>query len=98
MRKESWTHSITGINWEYEKEIRSVFYGSSKNDNHDITLPDNSISAVILGSHFISAHKRIPKLLQNMYINKQLFYMQLQTGSYRLQKECGKLEEYFDSL
>ncbi|QHX42182.1 DUF2971 domain-containing protein [Treponema vincentii] len=86
--------------WEYEKEIRSVLYGSlySKNDYHDITLPDNSISAVILGSHFISKHKSIPKLLQNMYINNQLFYMQLQAGSYRLQKECGSLEEYFDSI
>lgn len=86
--------------WEYEKEIRSVFYGPlcSKNDYHDIVLPDNSISAIILGSHFVSKHKRIPKLLQDMYINNQLFYMQLQAGSYRLQKERERLEEYFDSI
>lgn len=86
--------------WEYEKEIRSVYYGPliSKNKDHDIILPENSISAIILGSHFISRYKRIPKFLKNMYKKNCLFYMQLQAGSYQLTKESVGIENYFDII
>lgn len=81
--------------WSYEKELRSVIFGSllgiEKNkDFKDFVLPENCISAIMLGSHFMKERQQVsPKLpicLKSFYESGSLFYMQLQSDKYNLEK------------
>ncbi|MBP3709667.1 MAG: DUF2971 domain-containing protein [Treponema sp.] len=85
--------------WEYEKEVRSVVYGSPDSiggEYKDVQLPEESISAVILGSYFMSETKgNIPSILKPWYEGYKLHYMQLQADKYKLERKKDFKEEWF---
>lgn len=81
--------------WNYEKEVRSVIYDMSNEDFIDISLDPDCISAIILGSQFISTVKKIPGFLKTWNSRKKLFYMQLCSAEYKLDRMSDIPEKYF---
>ena len=74
--------------WCYEKEIRSVVYRAKKQDYYEIKLNDACISGIILGSYFMTKTKgKIPSFLKEWKENNKLFYMQLLSHKYELEKK-----------
>jgi len=75
--------------WQYENEVRSVVYGAVGNELFmDIELFDDSITAVILGSHFSSNCKDYPLEILNSWAEQgKLYYMQLCSDKYKLEKK-----------
>ncbi|MBD5447575.1 MAG: DUF2971 domain-containing protein [Treponema sp.] len=82
--------------WCYEQEVRSACYDSPGIDFKDFVLPDNAVTAIYLGSHFIAKRKgKIPFFLKEWHENKQLFYMQLASSEYKV--EPKRIEDaWFD--
>lgn len=86
--------------WSYENEIRSVLYGRHSDNNFiDINLPEDSISAIILGSHFFVATKCVvPSCLKQWKENGKLFYMQLASDAYKLERRDDIQDGWFKTV
>lgn len=85
--------------WNYENEIRSVIYNGCKKEEKyiDITLNSNAISAVLLGSHFIKKREgKIPAFLKRLHHDKKLYYMQLLSDKYHLEKRNDIKNDWFE--
>ena len=83
--------------WSYEQEVRSAcYYDRLETGFKDFVLPDNAITAICLGSHFIAKREgKIPSFLKEWHENKQLFYMQLASSEYKV--EPKRIEDaWFD--
>lgn len=86
--------------WSYENEIRSVLYGRHSDNNFiDINLPEDSISAIILGSRFLETNECvIPMFLKQWEEKCKLFYMQLSSDAYKLEKKDDIQDEWFQTV
>lgn len=87
--------------WEYEKEVRSVYYGSpdGKGLYKDIALSENSISAIYLGSQFIASQNgKIPFFLKKWHEQEKLFYMQMQSDQYKLKPKNDFRDSWFCNM
>lgn len=83
--------------WNYENEIRSVIYDGSNKKYIDISLNSNAISAIILGSHFIKKREgKIPAFLKSFNTENKLFYMQLLSDKYQLEKRNDINNDWFE--
>lgn len=83
--------------WKYENEIRSVIYGSSQNPYKDLKLENNCISGVILGSHFMKERNgKIPNFLKSWKEENKLYYMQLLSDKYELEKRSDIEDNFFE--
>lgn len=84
--------------WEYESEIRSVVYnGGGINGYVDIPLNNSCITGIFLGSLFMQKRKgKIPLFLKTWHENGKLYYMQLLSDKYQLEKRNDFLDEWFE--
>ncbi|WP_277056807.1 DUF2971 domain-containing protein [Treponema socranskii] len=83
--------------WSYENEIRSVIYEIESEMPIDIQLESNCISGIFLGSHFIKRRNgKIPHFLQNWKEKKKLYYMQLSSNMYKLEKKQDIADQLFE--
>ena len=82
--------------WSYENEVRSVIYDFGK-EYVDIEV-QNCISAIILGSMFIKElDDKLPCFLRTWNSKKKLYYMQLQSDKYKLEKRQDFKDEWFEN-
>ena len=90
--------------WGYENEIRSVKYGTPipimDTKHEDLELPENAISAVILGTSFIEpiiigTGEKLPSILKPWYESGKLYYMKLRYNEYKLERKNDFKAEWF---
>lgn len=78
--------------WSYEDEIRSVIYDGTESPEYRVVKLDESyVTGIFLGSQFLKGrHGKIPVFLQGWHKNNKLYYMQLQSDKYKLEKMIVK--------
>lgn len=83
--------------WSYENEVRSVIYGMESEGPIDIKLECDCISGIFLGSRFRKRRNgKIPHFLKRWNKDKKLYYMQLSSDKYKLEKRQDILDEWFE--